>query len=83
MILSEFRAADSFAAGSSARDMRRQAERGCSSMMNNLVVIGIIAIVAGLLILIEPAFLTAIVAAILIAGGAIAIYAGTHGVRLT
>ncbi len=51
--------------------------------MNTLVVIGIIAIVAGLLILIEPLLLSAIVAAILIAGGAIAIYAGTRGVRLT
>lgn len=51
--------------------------------MNILVVLGIIAVVAGLLILIQPSFLPAVVAALLIAGGAVAIYAGTRGVRLT
>jgi uncharacterized membrane protein HdeD (DUF308 family) len=48
-----------------------------------LVVVGIIAVVAGLLILIEPSFMPAIIAALLVAGGAVAIYAGTRGVRIT
>jgi hypothetical protein len=51
--------------------------------MNTLVVVGIIAVVAGLLILIEPSFMPAIIAALLVAGGAVAIYAGTRGVRIT
>jgi hypothetical protein len=59
--------------------------------MNTLVILGIIGIVAGLLIPIEAAMMAAIVAAILIAGRAIAPRgdagtandAGRHGMRWT